>query len=109
MSEAKEALAELEAVVGAARAELDVWTASSETARQEYAQMIGWAELYELYDNCSFEAKKMIVAQFMKAVYVGRNYELDISFNVSFEDFQRLYREGEGSKKAKADTLQPTA
>ena len=47
-----------------------------------------------MYDNCTFEAKKMIVAQFVKAVHVRRDYEIDIEFNVSFEEFQALYLEG---------------
>lgn len=42
-----------------------------------------------LYDNCSFEAKKMIVSQFVKAVYVKKDYEL------SFEKFQFLYLDPE--------------
>ena len=53
---------------------------------------MNWATLY---DNCSFEAKKMIAAQFIKAVRVKRSYELEIEFNVSFSEFQRLYLEPE--------------
>lgn len=87
VGEAKATLTEFEATMSAAQTELEQWAQSGEAAREEYTQLIGWAELYE---GCSFEAKKMIVAQFIKAVYVGRNYELDITFNVSFEDFQRL-------------------
>ena len=65
---------------------------------------MGWAEMY---DNCTFEAKKMIVAQFVKAVHVRRDYEIDIEFNVSFEEFQALYLEGEPeeAKRSGADTL----
>ena len=65
---------------------------------------MGWAEMY---DNCTFEAKKMIVAQFVKAVHVRRDYEIDIEFNVSFEEFQALYLEGEPeeAKRPGADTL----
>ena len=60
-----------------------------------------------MYDNCTFEAKKMIVAQFVKAVRVRRDYEIDIEFNVSFEEFQALYLEGEPeeSKVSGGDTL----
>ena len=71
---------------------------------QEYDQLVGWAEMY---DNCTFEAKKMIVAQFVKAVRVRRDYEIDIEFNVSFEEFQALYLEGkpEETKRPGAETL----
>lgn len=106
VSEAKEALSELEATMSAAQAELAQWTDGGDAAREEYTQLIGWAELYE---DCTLDAKKMIVAQFIKAIYVGRNYELDITFSVSFEDFQRLYIAGEDSKKAGNENLQPTA
>ena len=61
---------------------------------EEYTQLMNWAELY---DNCSFEAKKMIVAQFVKAIHIKRGYEVDIEFNVSFEEFQSLYLEPENS------------
>ena len=32
----------------------------------------------------------MIVSQFIKAVYVGRDYDIDIEFNVSFDDFRHF-------------------
>lgn len=41
----------------------------------------------------------MIVAQFVKAVHVRRDYEIDIEFNVSFEEFQALYLEGSQIKQ----------
>ena len=71
---------------------------------REYDQLIGWAEMY---DHCTFEAKKMIVAKFVKAVHVRRDYEIDIEFNVSFEEFQALYLEGEpeGARKPGTDTV----
>ena len=46
----------------------------------------------------------MVVAQFVKAVHVRRDYELDIEFNVSFEEFQALYLEGEPEGARKSGT-----
>ena len=71
---------------------------------REYDQLIGWAEMY---DNCTFEAKKMIVAQFVKEVHVRRDYEIDIEFNVSFEEFEALYldKEPEEIRGRKNDTI----
>lgn len=43
----------------------------------------------DLYRESSFEAKKMIVSQFVKTVRVGRDYNIEVEFNVSFEDFQQ--------------------
>ena len=77
---------------------------SANQVLREYDQLIGWTEMY---DNCTFEAKKMIVAQFAKAVHVRRDHEIDIEFSVSFEEFQALYLEGEpeGARKPGTDTV----
>ncbi len=85
-------LKDLEQQVQAAEQELCDTVSGAEQVSEEYAQLMNWADLY---DNCSFEAKKMIVAQFVKAVHVKRGYEVDIEFNVSFEEFQSLYLEPE--------------
>lgn len=61
--------------------------ASAENLRQEYDRLLTWADLF---DTCSFEAKKMIVAQFVKAIRVSRDYNIEIDFNVSFEEFQNF-------------------
>ena len=39
-------------------------------------------------DKSSFAAKKMIVSQFIKAVRVGRDYNIEVDFNVSFDEFE---------------------
>ena len=71
----------------AARQELERRTADMETEQQEYDKLKTWADLY---DNCNFAAKKMIVSQFIKSVRVYRDYTLEVEFNVSFEQFQQL-------------------
>lgn len=85
-------ISELEQQITAAEAELRELVSGAEQVRRDYTQLMNWATLY---DNCSFEAKKMIAAQFIKAVHVKRGYELDIEFNVSFSEFQELYLEPE--------------
>ncbi len=85
-------LKELGQQVQAAEQDLRNTVSGAEQVSEEYTQLMNWARLY---DNCSFEAKKMIVAQFVKAVHVKRGYEVDIEFNVSFEEFQSLYLEPE--------------
>lgn len=54
---------------------------------REYERLTSWAEVY---DSCSFEAKKMFISQFVKSVRVYRDYNLEIEFNVSFEEFRDL-------------------
>ena len=73
--------------IDAARTEYESLLASAENLRQEYDRLLTWADLF---DTCSFEAKKMIVAQFVKAVRVSRDYNIEIDFNVSFEEFQNF-------------------
>ena len=49
-----------------------------------FDELISWAELY---DDASFEKKKMIVNYLIKRVEVSRGYKLNIEFNIDFEQF----------------------
>lgn len=88
VEETKAQIANLEQQIQKGREELQLLSTGAEKVRQEYAQLVSWADMY---DNCTFEAKKMIVAQFVKSVSVKRDYEIDVAFNVSFEEFQGIY------------------
>jgi len=85
-------LKELEQLIVSTGAELQAIEADAKRVRQEYTQLMDWAALY---DNCTFDAKKMIIAQFVKTVYVKRGFEIDIKFNVSLEEFQALCLDAE--------------
>ena len=104
VDETSDQIKQLEQQIQATTTELEETLRDASQVLQEYDQLIGWAEMY---DNCTFETKKMIVAQFVKAVRVRRDYEIDIEFNVSFEEFQALYLEGEPeeAKRPGAETL----
>lgn len=104
VAETSEQIKQLNWQIQTATAELEETVQSASQVLREYDQLMDWAEMY---DNCTFEAKKMIVAQFVKAVHVRRDYEIDIEFNVSFEEFQALYLEGSQiqQKRPGADTL----
>ena len=69
----------------AADQELKALLETSENRKREYDRLLSWADLY---DKSSFAAKKMIVSQFIKAVRVGRDYNIEVDFNVSFDEFQ---------------------
>ncbi len=60
----------------------------------EYDRLLSWADFY---DTCSFETKKMFIAQFIKSVRVSRDYNIEIEFNVSFDEFKNLKASGEMS------------
>jgi hypothetical protein len=65
--------------------ELKTLLETSENRKREYDWLLSWADLY---DKSSFAAMKMIVSQFIKAVRVGRDYNIEVDFNVSFDEFQ---------------------
>lgn len=85
VAEAESQIQEAQASANTAEAELQVLLETSEGLKREYDQLLSWADLY---DKSSFEAKKMIVSQFIKAVRVGRDYNIEVDFNVSFEELQ---------------------
>lgn len=49
-----------------------------------YSQFCSWAEEF---DNATAEQKKMIACQLMREVRVSRGYELDIVFNINYQQF----------------------
>lgn len=86
VSETQEKISKAQLEVDAADRSYLQLIESSQSLRDEYDQLLSWADLYA---KSSFETKKMIVSQFIKAVRVSRNYQLEIDFNVSFEEFQK--------------------
>lgn len=85
-------VADTEALISEAQTELEATEReyaglleSAESLRHEYDRLLSWADLY---NSSTFEARKMIVSQFIKAVRVGRDYNIEIDFNVLFEEFQ---------------------
>ena len=101
VSETAEQIKQLAAQIQTTTAELEETVQTASQVLREYDQLISWAEMY---DHCTFEAKKMIVAKFVKAIRVRRDYEIDIEFNVSFEEFQALYLEGEPEEAKRPGT-----
>lgn len=90
VSKAKQEIQTLTTTVDAAKLELEQRLASSDVEMQEYERIKSWADLY---DTCTFYEKKMIISQFIKSVYVYRDYTPEIEFNVSFEDFKTMATE----------------
>ncbi len=83
----KQAVAQAQADADAAKRELEAHKSSINAEAKEFEKLTSWAALY---DDAPFAAKKMIASQFIKAVYVYRDYSLEVEFNVSFEDFKTL-------------------
>ena len=72
VEEAGQELSNMEELVEQRKAELD--------------EIITWADIYE---NSTLERKKMIVAQLIKRVTVGRGYQVSVEFNITFDELQR--------------------
>ena len=99
VAEAESQIQEAQASADTAEAELQELLETSEGLKREYDQLLSWADLY---DKSSFEAKKMIVSQFIKAVRVGRDYNIEVDFNVSFEELQSYRADNPGHDKMQA-------
>lgn len=106
VSKAKQEIQSLTATVDAAKLELEQHLASSDVEMQEYERIKSWADLY---DTCTFYEKKMIISQFIKSVYVYRDYTLEIEFNVSFEDFKTMATECQEQGRNKDPVVYVTA
>ena len=87
LDEATEKAQEAQAQLETYQKEYQSLLESSSGLEQEYHQILSWADLY---DHCSIAKKKMIVSQLIKAVYVRRDYEITVEFNISFDDFHTL-------------------
>jgi len=52
--------------------------------QSQYKNLISWADMFQGSNN---ETKKMITAYLIESVKVGRGYEVEIKFNVAYEQF----------------------
>ncbi|MEA4964831.1 MAG: recombinase family protein [Oscillospiraceae bacterium] len=99
VAEAESQIQEAQASAETAETELQELLETSEGLKREYDQLLSWADLY---DKSSFEAKKMIVSQFIRSVRVGRDYNIEVDFNVSFEELQSYRADNPGHDKMQA-------
>jgi hypothetical protein len=85
--ETKQQIDQAEADRQKARADIDGYEQLSREVAKDYNKILTWADLF---DNCTMEAKKMIVAQLIKQVRVGKDYHMEIDLHISFEKFSSL-------------------
>ena len=50
----------------------------------QYRELVSWADMFQ---NSPKETKKMIIAYLIDSVNVGRGYEVNVKFNVAYEQF----------------------
>ena len=80
----EEKLRGLEAFCESASAELVKTAELMESVSKQYEELISYADLY---DNATFEAKKMIVNQLIRRVDVYRGYQISVSFNFNISQY----------------------
>ena len=79
-----------------AQAEIDGYEQLSTMIEARYDKITTWADLFA---ESTIEAKKMIVAQLIKQVRVGRDYEMEIDLNVNYEMFSGMLLEDQTEEK----------
>ena len=62
--------------------------------QKDYDTMISWAHIYA---TASREQKKMILFQLIHKIEVGRDYKINVRFNISYRQYQELFF---GAKRA---------
>ena len=90
IAETKASLEKLEGEVSGTQTELDDCKMMADNIRSEYNRILTCADMYE---GSSIEARKMIMRQIIKKVYIGRHYEVKLELSISFAEYQRLYLE----------------
>ena len=55
--------------------------------KTQHDRFIGWAEIF---DECDFDVKKMIVSHLVNKVIVGNNYDISIELTLSMEQYLEL-------------------
>ncbi len=78
---------EAQAALNAADMELKTLLETSENRKHKYDRLLSWADLY---NKISFATKRIIASQFIKSVRIGRDYNSEVDFNVSFDEFQNF-------------------
>ena len=81
---AQEKCNETEKVIATLQNELEDSKRMLAEIKNQYNKALNWSEVF---DDADIEAKKMIVSYLIKKVTVRRGYNVDIEFNIDFEQF----------------------
>lgn len=67
-----------------AKAKKEAEIENAKAAKAQVKEMLTWIERY---DKASVEAKHLIIASLVERIEVGENYEINIKFRVTTEQF----------------------
>ena len=89
--EAKEKAVIIDNTVTELKAKIQDSTQLLKSFGTQYDDFMTWADMF---DSCDIETKKMIISRFISNVKVSRDYEVEMTFTVSFEQFGGIARLG---------------
>lgn len=72
--------------------------------QKDYDTMISWAHIYA---NASREQKKMILFQLIHKIEVGRDYKINVQFNISYRQYQELFFGAKRMENGDANAPEP--
>ena len=66
-----------------AKAKMEKEKDAAQTATQEVTDLLSWADTFD-------EAKHMIIARLVERIEINRDYEVEIKFRISVEQYMRI-------------------
>ena len=60
---------------------------ATQTATQEVADLLSWADTF---DEANAETKHMIIARLVERIEINHDYEVEIKFRISVEQYMRI-------------------
>ena len=84
MPKYREKLHNAQARMDEAKQKMDEEKETSRAAAQEVNDLISWADVF---DEASIETKHMIIARLIERIDVGRDYDIQIKFRISVEQY----------------------
>jgi len=84
INETKEEIKKLDEVIKNTKADIEGYGQLRKQVAKRYNDVMTWADMF---DECSMEAKKMVVSQLFNKVRIGKDYTIEIDMNVSYDMF----------------------
>lgn len=70
-----------------AKAKMEKEKDAAQNAAQEVADLLSWAKTF---DEANAETKYMIIARLVEQIEINHDYEVEIKFRISIEQYMRI-------------------
>ena len=87
MPKYKEKLANAQKRMDETRDKMEAEKTTAKNAVQEVTDLLSWAEAF---DDATIEEKHMIIARLVERIDIGHDYEIEIKFRISVEQYMRI-------------------